>query len=228
VKSTAARPTDLPVGQITFRAQKPVEPLPQKYFAFSEARISHSVRAVPPPQEGRIAIVTDVGSGMRWTLWSRETSAPMRTAKSCGPGAPTLALSFRRDTIPAKVTGAKEPGPRGEHEVTVKTIAQGRPDDPAPPVATTVCFLPMHTGRGCELAPGLPCALLFSRVVCTTARALSAPRECACVFQTGLRRVGKATSVRGSSTGEGGSVPTIYDEAVDPRWARRKRAFCPP
>jgi hypothetical protein len=32
------------------------------------------------------------------------------------------------------VTGAKEPGPRGEHEVTVKTIAQGRPDDPAPPV----------------------------------------------------------------------------------------------
>src|SRR6266436_9691470 len=33
---------------------------------------------------------------------------------------------------------------------TVKTIAQGRPDDPAPPVVTTVWFLPMHTGRGCE------------------------------------------------------------------------------
>src|SRR5437016_8657021 len=32
----------------------------------------------------------------------------------------------------------------------VKTITQGRPDDPAPPVLTTVCFLPMHTGRGCE------------------------------------------------------------------------------
>src|ERR1035437_8511474 len=47
------------------------------------------------------------------------------------------------------MTGAKERGPR---EVTVKTIAQGRPDDPAPPVVTTVCFLPMHTGRGCALS----------------------------------------------------------------------------
>jgi hypothetical protein len=45
-------------------------------------------------------------------------------------------------------------------EYAVKTIAQGRPEA-APPVVTTVCLLPMHTGRGCELAPGLPCALLF-------------------------------------------------------------------
>ena len=33
-----------------------------------------------PDKEGRIAIVTDVGRGMRWTLWQRETSA----AKACG------------------------------------------------------------------------------------------------------------------------------------------------
>jgi hypothetical protein len=31
------------------------------------------VRAVPPPSEGRIAIVTDVGSGMRRTHRLRET-----------------------------------------------------------------------------------------------------------------------------------------------------------
>ena len=37
-----------------------------------------------------------------------------RTAKACGPGAPTLALSFRGNNF-ARVTGAKEPGPRGEH-----------------------------------------------------------------------------------------------------------------
>jgi hypothetical protein len=77
----------------------------------------------------------------------------------------------------AKVTGAKEPGPRGEHEVTVKTIAQGRPDDPAPPVVTTVCFLPMHTGRGCELAPGLPCALLFRRDIVFAKLGRLAPRQ---------------------------------------------------
>jgi hypothetical protein len=58
-------------------------------------------------------------------------AALRRTAKSCGPDAPTLASS-RRSYPP--MTGAKEPGPRGEHEISRKTIAQGRPDDPAPPV----------------------------------------------------------------------------------------------
>src|SRR2546429_2074079 len=53
----------------------------------------------PYPHEGRFAIVT-----MRWVLdavdalasgafW-RRTKTPRRTAKSCGPGAATLALSF--------------------------------------------------------------------------------------------------------------------------------------
>jgi hypothetical protein len=36
----------------------------------------------------------------------------------------------------------------GELEIAVKIIAQGRPDDPASPVVTTVCFLPIQTGRG--------------------------------------------------------------------------------
>ena len=34
------------------------------------------VPAVPLPQEGRFAVVTDVGSGMRWTRAARETNAP--------------------------------------------------------------------------------------------------------------------------------------------------------
>jgi hypothetical protein len=37
----------------------------------------------------------------------------VRTAKSCGSSAPTLALSWRNDPL---MTGAKKPGPRGEHE----------------------------------------------------------------------------------------------------------------
>jgi hypothetical protein len=40
------------------------------------------------------------------------------------------------------MTVAKEPGHRGEHEVTVKTIAQGRPGYLGEPVVTTlVCFI---------------------------------------------------------------------------------------
>ena len=42
------------------------------------------------------------------------------------------------------MTGAKVPGPRGEREISRKTIAQGRPDDPAPPVV-----LPRATFYAC-------------------------------------------------------------------------------
>jgi hypothetical protein len=34
-----------------------------------------ALRAVPHPQEGRIAIVTDVGRGMRWPRFALKTSA---------------------------------------------------------------------------------------------------------------------------------------------------------
>ena len=81
----------------------------------------------PVPNEGRFAIVTDVGCGMRWTQAALKTRAPiLRTAKSCGPDAPTLASSWRnhfrwRRWQESPVTGesAKE---------TVKTTGQGRPD----------------------------------------------------------------------------------------------------
>jgi hypothetical protein len=61
---------DLPDGQITsFRQIRFVQPFLQKDFALSEAQISRMVRTVLTPFRGRIAIVTDVGSGMRWTYW---------------------------------------------------------------------------------------------------------------------------------------------------------------
>jgi len=68
----------------------------------------------PPsrPEEGRIAIVTDVGHGMRWTRAALLTRAlTSRTEKSCGPDAPTLASSWRK-TIPL-MTVANKPGHRG-------------------------------------------------------------------------------------------------------------------
>jgi hypothetical protein len=69
-------------------------------------------------QEGRIAIVTTREAGMRWTLWRRARfscgrTALMRTAKSCGPGAPTLAPSEQNDLL---AMGANKPGSQGEHE----------------------------------------------------------------------------------------------------------------
>ena len=84
-----------------------------------------------------------------------------RTAKSCGPDAPTLASSFA-GSFPVQATVAKEPGHRGEHEVTVKTIAQGRPDVFGEPVVTVlVCFFISHARLRVHRAPGFPCALCF-------------------------------------------------------------------
>jgi hypothetical protein len=57
-----------------------------------------------------------------------DESAYLRTAKSCGPDAPTLASSWRKSFLLA--TGANKPGPRGEREISRKTIAQGRPGVP--------------------------------------------------------------------------------------------------
>jgi hypothetical protein len=56
----------------------------------------HIPRCPASAAEGRIAIVTDVGSGMRWTRSDRQTcDLRLRTAKPCGPGAPGLVLSLR-------------------------------------------------------------------------------------------------------------------------------------
>src|SRR5438552_16096938 len=58
--------------------------------------------------------------------FSRRTKTPRRTAKSCGPGAAMLALSFAGSVPPATVT--TKPAHRGEHEVSRKAIAQGMSD----------------------------------------------------------------------------------------------------
>jgi hypothetical protein len=46
-------------------------PPPKNISLCPSGKSSLEPRAIPHPQEGRIAIVTDVGRGMRWTLWRR-------------------------------------------------------------------------------------------------------------------------------------------------------------
>jgi hypothetical protein len=69
---------------------------------------------------------------------SRGRTAPIADVKSCGPGAPTLASSCA--VTNRAMTGARKPGPRGERDISVKTIAQGRPGLPADPVVPSPCF----------------------------------------------------------------------------------------
>jgi hypothetical protein len=54
-----------------------VQPLLQKYSCSLLTQITFISTAIPSPKEGRIAIVTDVGHGMRWTRqrWARDVIA---------------------------------------------------------------------------------------------------------------------------------------------------------
>src|SRR5689334_381618 len=84
-----------------------------------------------------------------------------RTAKSCGPGAATLASI--RPARAGSATGARKAVPRGEHEVSRQTLRGEGRDVPAVPVkAVCVLYYPLHMAMRAQSAPGLPCAL-FSR-----------------------------------------------------------------
>src|SRR5207248_97502 len=81
----------------------------------------------------------------------------MRTAKSCGSDAPTLASSFavnaRRRWQTSPVTGKST-------KETVKTIAGGMPGVSGVTVVTMlVCFFILHARLRAHRAPGIPCAL---------------------------------------------------------------------
>src|ERR1700742_44496 len=111
-----------------------VQPCLQKYRSFHLTQITGLSRAIPFPIEGRFAIVTDVGFGMRWTRQRRRAAKPcgratrLRTAKSCGPDAPTLASSCAE--VSARRWWQQSPVTRESPKETVKTIAQGVPGDP--------------------------------------------------------------------------------------------------
>jgi hypothetical protein len=135
-----------------------VQPCVKKYFAFAVGQIISTSSPRPVPLEGRLAIVTDAGRDAVDAGSASDEGADLRTAKSCGPDAPTLASSFakqfaRRRWQTSPVTGESP-------KETVKTIARGMPGDPGVTVVTMlVCFFISHTRLRVQRAPGIPCAL---------------------------------------------------------------------
>ena len=83
------------------------------------------------------------------------------TAKSRGPGAPMLASSFRGASS-TEVTVAKEPGHRGEHEVSRKPPRRESWGCSGSPVVLPPCFF-VARGPWVQSAPGFPCALTIVR-----------------------------------------------------------------
>jgi hypothetical protein len=128
----------------------------RKIFLFT--KIGNRVLALPSrAAEGRIAIVTKRGAGLRWTRGALGRSAcQCGTAKSCGPDPPTLG-----STPGSRARGdggyqARYPGESTKEPV--KTIAQGMSDRSAYLwFLTRVLFLHARP-RVCK-TPGIPCAL---------------------------------------------------------------------
>ncbi len=91
---------------------------------------------------GVCAIVTDVGCGMRWTRRRRRRAVPKRTAKSCGPDAPTLVSSFA-EAISARRRWQESPVTEESAKETVKTIRvrECRVSPVNLAVTTLVCFV---------------------------------------------------------------------------------------
>ena len=143
----------------------------------------------PGPQEGRIAIVTNVGPGcggresagrvMRIAgRVSRERSARarrtahLRTAKPCGPGTRgwcqigggCLSPTGLRSTVNSPMTEARGIRLRGERGISRQTIAQGRPDAPADTCMLVCVFsAPIaHETAGASQHPAFPAPSYFS------------------------------------------------------------------
>ena len=97
-----------------FKLFLPVQSCRQKDICSHLTQITRISLAVPSHTEGRFAIVTDVGAWDAVDARSALTKALiLRTAKPCGPDAPTLASSSRETSF-LGMTVANKPGHRGE------------------------------------------------------------------------------------------------------------------
>jgi hypothetical protein len=116
------------------------------------------------------------------------TNEVSRTAKPCGPDAPTLALSWSMIlAYHADDGGNKARSPGRARSKPLKPLRGEGRMNPLSPVATTlVCFLFCTRGCGCSEHPVFPAPSLEGRLrplssrdkIHATARAQSARREC--------------------------------------------------
>ena len=93
-------------------------------FAFCPNHI-HKPRRPVPLNEGRFAIVTDVGAGCGGRFGAFDEWRVRRTAKSCGPDAPTLASSWRRCFALRGDGGKRARSPRRARRKPLKPFACG-------------------------------------------------------------------------------------------------------
>ena len=168
-----------------------VKPQNKKYFAFRVGQISGIWFAVSRPQEGRFAIVTDVGRGMRWTFLASGDFSPDESAKTYGE----VVWSWRRDAGVKPLRnnlrrgdGDNKPAHRGEHEISRKAVARGKPECLAEPVVTiSYAFFICMRGCGCGRHPAFPAPSVWRGQCRYRLGRVHAARSRNCVCQAQMR-----------------------------------------
>ncbi len=95
-----------------------------------------------------------------------------RTAKPCGPDAPTLAFKLVMMLRITLMMVARKPGHQGERVISRQPIAQEMPGVPVTCGDYPVCTLPFAHGLRVHRAPGVSCALVsFGRTLLQTSGA---------------------------------------------------------
>jgi hypothetical protein len=177
--------SDLPVGR---RCNFPVESLLQKYFASPVGQIISTNSRRPTPLQGRIAIVTDAGwdavdaaafcarqdrrAGSYVPVSDHQASGRemlQRTAKSCGPDAPTLASRSRMLCRPYRAQaqrqsagngGKRARSPGRARRKPLKPLRAGTPGDSGVLVYSCAFYqCKAHTRPRVQRASGVPHAL---------------------------------------------------------------------
>jgi hypothetical protein len=133
---------------VNYAVRRGAEPLPVALrqigttgkFPLHRDRKSSANCGRPVPARGAVARRHERGTGCGGR---KSVGAPFRragrttferTAKPCGPDAPTLAFKFRANVREAMVT--TKPGHQGERGISRKTITQGMPGASAEPVCS--------------------------------------------------------------------------------------------
>jgi hypothetical protein len=120
-------PCDLPPDPTVKSLSRLSSPPLQKYSDFPKTQITFitlpvlSHRGAARDRHGR-------GTGCGGRVGAFDEQRRMRTAKSCGPDASTLASSSWEASF-SGVTVTKKPDRRGELDISRKTIARGMPGD---------------------------------------------------------------------------------------------------
>ena len=135
----ASAATNQPDGQISKTLSYRLSIPQRKNIPLPSSGKSVSLIGASRPVRGTLRTSRNVAAGCGGReVGARRTPDP-RTAKSCGPDAPTLASSFREASFP-EVKVARKPGRLGEREVSCKPLRRESRRCSGSPVVLPPCF----------------------------------------------------------------------------------------